>query len=255
VAEGGIEVDVVGPVLDLDVDQGHAGAGVEGGPDLGGARGQVVPADLHDGPAVGQVGVVDDRQPAVGGAPDVQLDAVGPEVDGGPERGHRVLRGDPGRTPVTDHECHEVVLSMRKKVLAHHDACRYPRSVAATRSPSLIAVACETRHKPVTRIRRGGPVALTQSRSLSLTIQPDDWREFSACRDTDPDLFFPVGTTGPAIEQIENAKAVCRTCDVQTNCLEYALTSNQDSGIWGGTSEEERRVLRRQWVARNRRSA
>lgn len=98
-------------------------------------------------------------------------------------------------------------------------------------------------------------MALTQSRSLSLTIQPDDWREFSACRDTDPDLFFPVGTTGPAIEQIENAKAVCRTCDVQTNCLEYALTSNQDSGIWGGTSEEERRVLRRQWVARNRRSA
>jgi WhiB family redox-sensing transcriptional regulator len=98
-------------------------------------------------------------------------------------------------------------------------------------------------------------VALTQSRSLSLTIERDDWRELSACRDTDPDLFFPVGTTGPAIEQIDNAKAVCRTCDVQQACLEYALTTNQDSGIWGGTSEEERRVLRRQWVARNRRSA
>ncbi len=98
-------------------------------------------------------------------------------------------------------------------------------------------------------------MALTQSRSLSLSIECDDWREYSACRDTDPDLFFPVGTTGPAIEQIENAKAVCRTCDVQKNCLEYALTTNQDSGIWGGTSEEERRVLRRQWVARNRRSA
>ena len=98
-------------------------------------------------------------------------------------------------------------------------------------------------------------MALMQSRSLSLTIEHDDWREYSACRDTDPDLFFPVGTTGPAIEQIENAKAVCRTCDVQKNCLEYALTTNQDSGIWGGTSEEERRVLRRQWVARNRRSA
>ena len=98
-------------------------------------------------------------------------------------------------------------------------------------------------------------MALMQSRSINLSIENDDWREFSACRDTDPDLFFPVGTTGPAIEQIENAKAVCRTCDVQTNCLEYALTSNQDSGIWGGTSEEERRVLRRQWVARNRRSA
>ena len=98
-------------------------------------------------------------------------------------------------------------------------------------------------------------MALTQSRSLSLTIECDDWRENSACRDTDPDLFFPVGTTGPAIEQIANAKAVCRVCDVQKQCLEYALTTNQDSGIWGGTSEEERRALRRQWVARHRKSA
>jgi WhiB family redox-sensing transcriptional regulator len=98
-------------------------------------------------------------------------------------------------------------------------------------------------------------VALTQSRSLSLSLENDDWRDMSACRDTDPDLFFPVGTTGPAIEQIENAKAVCRTCDVQKACLQYALSTNQDSGIWGGTSEEERRVLRRQWVARNRRTA
>lgn len=97
-------------------------------------------------------------------------------------------------------------------------------------------------------------MALTQSRSQSLSIEPDDWREFAACRDTDPDLFFPVGTTGPAIEQIDNAKTVCRSCDVQAACLEYALVTNQDSGIWGGTSEEERRALRRQWVARQRRA-
>jgi WhiB family redox-sensing transcriptional regulator len=144
---------------------------------------------------------------------------------------------------------------MRKKVLAVKRDSQYLCSVAATRFPSLIAVACETRHKSVTRIRRGGPVALTQSRSLSLTIERDDWREHSACRDTDPDLFFPVGTTGPAIEQIDNAKAVCRVCDVQKACLEYALVTNQDSGVWGGTSEEERRALRRQWVARNRKTA
>jgi WhiB family redox-sensing transcriptional regulator len=98
-------------------------------------------------------------------------------------------------------------------------------------------------------------VALTQSRSLSLSIERDDWRDLSACRDTDPDLFFPVGTTGPAIEQIENAKAVCRVCEVQQQCLDYALATNQDSGIWGGTSEEERRALRRQWVARQRRAS
>jgi WhiB family redox-sensing transcriptional regulator len=93
------------------------------------------------------------------------------------------------------------------------------------------------------------------SRILELTLERDDWRDFASCRDTDPDLFFPVGTTGPAIEQIENAKAVCRQCDVQSLCLEYALSTNQDSGVWGGTSEEERRKLRKQWVARQRRSA
>jgi WhiB family redox-sensing transcriptional regulator len=98
-------------------------------------------------------------------------------------------------------------------------------------------------------------VALTQSRTFSISVEHDDWREHAACRDTDPDLFFPVGTTGPAIEQIENAKAVCRECEVQARCLEYALVTNQDSGIWGGTSEEERRVLRRQRAARLRRAS
>jgi WhiB family transcriptional regulator, redox-sensing transcriptional regulator len=98
-------------------------------------------------------------------------------------------------------------------------------------------------------------VALIQSRTLSFSIEHDDWRKHAACRDTDPDLFFPVGTTGPAIEQIENAKAVCRQCEVQKPCLEYALVTNQDSGIWGGTSEEERRALRRQRAARLRRAS
>jgi WhiB family redox-sensing transcriptional regulator len=83
----------------------------------------------------------------------------------------------------------------------------------------------------------------------------DDWRDHAACRDTNPDLFFPVGTTGPAIEQIENAKAVCRQCPAQAPCLEYALTTNQDSGVWGGTSEEERRKLRKVWLARQRRAS
>jgi WhiB family redox-sensing transcriptional regulator len=81
------------------------------------------------------------------------------------------------------------------------------------------------------------------------------WRNEALCRDTDPDLFFPVGTTGPALAQIENAKAVCRQCPAQTACLEFALSTNQDTGIWGGTSEEERRKLRRAWVARQRAAA
>jgi WhiB family transcriptional regulator, redox-sensing transcriptional regulator len=100
-------------------------------------------------------------------------------------------------------------------------------------------------------------VALTTSRSIPLTLERDEWRQFAECRDTDPDLFFPVGTTGPALEQIANAKAVCRTCDVQGLCLEYAVTTNQDSGVWGGTSEEERRQMRRarQRLEKQQRSA
>ena len=98
-------------------------------------------------------------------------------------------------------------------------------------------------------------MALTSLDALTISIDPDQWRDVASCRDTDPDLFFPVGTTGPAIEQIENAKAVCRSCVSQSACLEFALVTNQDSGIWGGTSEEERRKLRRQYVARQRRTA
>jgi WhiB family transcriptional regulator, redox-sensing transcriptional regulator len=96
-------------------------------------------------------------------------------------------------------------------------------------------------------------VALTSSRSLNTAT--DTWRANSSCRDTDPDLFFPVGTTGPALEQIAAAKAVCDSCEAKAPCLEFALTTNQDSGVWGGTSEEERRKLRRAWVAQQRRAA
>ena len=82
-----------------------------------------------------------------------------------------------------------------------------------------------------------------------------DWRTQSACRDTEPDLFFPVGSTGPALDQIESAKRVCEACDVSKACLEFALATNQQSGVWGGTTEEERRKLRKQWLAARRRTS
>ena len=70
-----------------------------------------------------------------------------------------------------------------------------------------------------------------------------DWRHRSACLDEDPELFFPIGNTGPAILQIEEAKVVCRRCDVRELCLQWALESGQDHGVWGGLSEDERRTL------------
>jgi len=78
-----------------------------------------------------------------------------------------------------------------------------------------------------------------------------DWRHQSACRDEDPELFFPVGNTGPALAQIEEAKKVCNRCIVKEPCLAWALESGQDAGVWGGLSEDERRALKRR-AARNR---
>jgi WhiB family transcriptional regulator, redox-sensing transcriptional regulator len=79
-----------------------------------------------------------------------------------------------------------------------------------------------------------------------------DWRSRSACRDEEPELFFPIGTTGPAVEQTDAAKRICMRCDVREECLEFALATNQDAGIWGGLNEDERRTLRRQRQRRRR---
>ncbi len=88
--------------------------------------------------------------------------------------------------------------------------------------------------------------------ALALGSADYSWRHEAICRDTDPELFFPVGTTGQALLQIDRAKQVCAECTVRISCLQFALETNQDSGIWGGTSEEERRNIRRQIAARNR---
>lgn len=72
-----------------------------------------------------------------------------------------------------------------------------------------------------------------------------DWRTTAACSDKDPELFFPLGSAGTAVQQLEEAKAVCRSCDVATECLKCALETNQDYGVWGGLSEDERRTLKR----------
>jgi len=85
--------------------------------------------------------------------------------------------------------------------------------------------------------------------SLALGSADYSWRNEAVCRDTDPELFFPVGTTGQALLQIDKAKEVCDECPVKVKCLDFAIETNQDSGIWGGTSEEERRDIRRQFAA------
>ena len=71
------------------------------------------------------------------------------------------------------------------------------------------------------------------------------WHAKAACAETPTDEFFPVGSSGPALEQIAKAKAICATCPVASKCLEYALSTGQNDGIWGGMSEDERGAERR----------
>jgi len=72
-----------------------------------------------------------------------------------------------------------------------------------------------------------------------------DWRHRAACIKEDPELFFPVGNNDAAQLQTERAKEVCRRCFVAEQCLKWALETEQDSGVWGGLSEDERRAYKR----------
>lgn len=70
-----------------------------------------------------------------------------------------------------------------------------------------------------------------------------DWSA-AACRDADPELFFPVGEGEFAQRQTARAKAVCGRCRLTAQCLDWALHSGVSEGIWGGRTEQERRRLR-----------
>ena len=73
------------------------------------------------------------------------------------------------------------------------------------------------------------------------------WQDEGNCLGADPDLFFP----SPG-DSLKAAKAVCNSCVVRAECLEYALENGEKYGIWGGMSERERRRIRRQRaIARN----
>jgi len=76
-----------------------------------------------------------------------------------------------------------------------------------------------------------------------MTNHQGDWRSRGACLDADPELFFPLSSSGPAARQITRAKLVCGGCRVRAECLDFALATNQMHGVWGGTSEDERRMM------------
>lgn len=69
--------------------------------------------------------------------------------------------------------------------------------------------------------------------------QHNEWMQVALCRDMDPELFFPSDGVG-----VETAKGICMGCPARMDCLEYALRNRIDQGVWGGTSERERRRIR-----------
>jgi WhiB family redox-sensing transcriptional regulator len=71
--------------------------------------------------------------------------------------------------------------------------------------------------------------------------EPDDWRSGGACASADPELFFPLSSSGAGQRQEAEAKAFCALCQVRRQCLAFALSTSQSHGVWGGTTEDERR--------------
>jgi WhiB family redox-sensing transcriptional regulator len=78
---------------------------------------------------------------------------------------------------------------------------------------------------------------------MGLMWQQDDWRSRGACLAADPDLFFPISSR--CSTQTNRAKAICASCLVRAECADFALARPDVRGIWGGTTDDERKKLRR----------
>jgi WhiB family transcriptional regulator, redox-sensing transcriptional regulator len=70
-----------------------------------------------------------------------------------------------------------------------------------------------------------------------------DWRRRAACTGMDLEAFFPKRGAATSLK-LRAARQACQTCPVRTDCLDWALGQEVMAGIWGGTTERERRRLR-----------
>jgi len=74
-----------------------------------------------------------------------------------------------------------------------------------------------------------------------IALNTQSWRLQARCRGVDPDIFFPVSD-----EDAADAKVICSYCPVREACLEWALSTREKNGVWGGLTERERRRVIRQ---------
>jgi len=86
-------------------------------------------------------------------------------------------------------------------------------------------------------------------------VNDKEWRDKAACLDQDPDLFFPIGSSDQAYEQMTVAKRICLCCEALAPCLEWALESGQEAGVCGGLTETERLSLKRRNARKVRKTA
>jgi len=85
-----------------------------------------------------------------------------------------------------------------------------------------------------------------------MTDSATDWRAAGACAGADPDLFFPIATGAVAAGQVKKALRICAGCGVRQQCLDWAMHSGEMTGVWGGTTAEERVRARRAQLRRRR---
>jgi WhiB family transcriptional regulator, redox-sensing transcriptional regulator len=81
------------------------------------------------------------------------------------------------------------------------------------------------------------------------------WWSQAACQSADPELFFPISALDASARDVVRAKAICGLCSVRPQCLAHAMEAGSLQGIWGGTTEAERRRLRGRATRARRRLA
>lgn len=96
--------------------------------------------------------------------------------------------------------------------------------------------------------RRSTKTSKSVASKLASLDQEARWQDIAACKGMDPTIFFgpeSAETVKEKRDREDAAKAICNTCSVKKECLEYALGSREAYGIWGGLTELERKTLLR----------